>query len=74
MRDAQRYQKELDLILQETEDKAKRATYLSGVADIEQLFEVATQRGMSQAEAWRIIDRSPNEESPDFPLKVAALV
>jgi hypothetical protein len=61
MRDAERYQKELDTILQETEDKAKRASYLVGVARIEQLFEVAAQLGISQAEAWRIIDRNPND-------------
>jgi hypothetical protein len=66
MRDAERYQKELDMILQETEDKAKRATYLFGVARIEQLFEVAARNGIFQTEAWRIIDRIQTTLGPVF--------
>lgn len=61
MRDAERYQRELDRIFRETEDKARRATYLQDVARIEDLFAVAAQRGISQAESWRII------EHPDDP-------
>ena len=49
------------MIVRETEDKAKRASHLLGVARIEQLFEVAVQRGISHAEAWRIIDANPKD-------------
>ena len=54
------------MILQETEDKAKRATYLFGVARIEQLFEVAARNGIFQTEAWRIIDRIQTTLGPVF--------
>jgi hypothetical protein len=61
MRDVERYQKEFDMILAVTEDQAKRASYLFGVARIEQLFEIAANHDISQAEAWRIIDRNPKD-------------
>jgi hypothetical protein len=59
MSDAERYQKEFDAILRDTEDKAKRAEHLQGVDRIEQLFERAGQFGISQAESWRIIEKTP---------------
>ena len=59
MSDAERYQKEFDAILRDTEDKAKRAEYLQGVDRLEQLFARADQLGISQAESWRIIEKTP---------------
>ena len=61
MRDVKRYQRELDLIFRETEDRAKRASYLHGVDRIEHLLQLAAQRGISQVESWRIIDQSPKD-------------
>jgi hypothetical protein len=61
MKDAERYQKELDAILRDTEDKAKRASHLLGVDRLDQLFVCAAQLGISQAESWRIIEKTPND-------------
>jgi hypothetical protein len=55
MRDAERYQEELDSILRETEDRAKRASHLQGVDRLDQLFIRAAQLDILQAESWRII-------------------
>ena len=60
MKDVERYQKEFDRMLRETEEKAKRASYLQGVDRIEQLFDIAARLGISQAESWRIIEATPN--------------
>ena len=61
MRDVERYQKELDTILRDTEEKAKRASHLQDVDRLDQLFVLAAQLDISQAESWRIIEKTPND-------------
>ena len=61
MRDAERYQEELDAILRDTEDRAKRASHLQGVDRLDQLLVRAAQLDISQAESWRIIENTPND-------------
>jgi hypothetical protein len=61
IRDVERYQGELDAILRDTEEKAKRASHLQGVDRLDQLFVRAAQLDISQAESWRIIDNTPND-------------
>jgi hypothetical protein len=61
VRNSERYQRELDVILRETGDEAKRASHLLGIAQIEQLFEAAAQCGISHAQAWRIIEANPED-------------
>ena len=63
MRDAERYQKELDAILRDTEDKARRASQLQNVDRLDQLFVRAAQLGISQAESWRIIEAANDPKS-----------
>ncbi len=70
MGDAERYQKEFDAILLDTEDRAKRAEHLQGVDRIEQLFARAAQLGISQSESWRIIEKMPSDPKAG----VAALI
>ncbi len=59
MSDAERYQKEFDAILRDTQDKAKRAEHLQGVDRLDQLFARAAQLGIRREESWRIIEKTP---------------
>jgi hypothetical protein len=63
MKDAERYQKELDAILRNTGDKAKRVSHLENVDRLDQLFVRAAQLGISQAESWRIIDKTDDPKA-----------
>ncbi len=61
MRDVERYQRELDTILRDAEEKAKRASDLHTIDSIEQLFARGVQLGISHSESWRIIEETPSD-------------
>lgn len=74
MRDVERYQKEFDAILRDTEYKAKRAESLQNMESLEHIFAQAAQNGISQAESWRIIDETPNDPRSGLHALIAEII
>ena len=64
MIDRERYQKELDALIRETDDDAAYAKYLRGVDNLARLFECAKSVGIEESEAWDIIARGTTADGP----------
>lgn len=61
MTDAERYQKEFDQILKDTELRALRAESLRNIETLEQLFNAAKIVGIDNAAAWKTIETAPSQ-------------
>jgi len=59
MTSAERYQKELEQILKDTEARASRATLLTNIETFEQILTAAAEVEIEEAEAWEIVESDP---------------
>ena len=71
MNDAERYQRDFDEIMRETEERAKYARHLHGVESLEELFAAAAQVGIDHRSALEIIGLDPTDAKAGFRALIA---
>lgn len=59
--DAERYQREFDKMMKDTEAIARHADRLRSIESLEQLFDAATTVGINRTKAWKIVERDPED-------------